>query len=330
MPFSQRFKTILVHLSLWFCFAGYEISISYMMGVRAPLFDFLCFYLLNIGLFYFNAYTAAPAAASYHYPLLSFPVIFCLELASYELLSIGMDVFVQSVQNGHWVMDIRRLDFIRVLWRGVYFIELSMAYYLGLRSINNFKLKMAAENAHLRAQINPHLLFNTLNYIFTLTEDVSAEASESILLLADSMRYAMMPQQSDGMADLHKEIEQIERLIKLYQIRFKGKLLITTEISPSCRQPGNRIPPLLLLTFIENMFKHGNLYDAPALIRISVADGMLYFHTVNLQANRRTTHSDNIGLANARSRLKIFYRKNFVLETHAEGSNFIVNLKIKL
>lgn len=301
-----------------------------MMGSRAPVADFVSFYMLNIGLFYFNALTAAPAAAAYRYQLLSFPAIFCLELACYELLSIGMDVLVQSVQRGHWVIDIRRLDYIRVLWRGVYFIELSMAYYLGLRSINNFKLKMAAENAHLRAQINPHLLFNTLNYIFTLTEDVSPEASESILLLADSMRYAMMPQQPDGMVELQKEMEQIERLIKLYEIRFNGKLLITTDFDPSCFREEIRIPPLLLLTFTENMFKHGNLYDAPALIRIWVADGTLCFYTFNLQANRRSIHSDHIGLANARSRLKKFHRKNFVLETQTEGSNFIVNLKIRL
>ncbi|MBS1533107.1 MAG: histidine kinase [Bacteroidetes bacterium] len=329
-------KTILLHVSVWICFISYEVSIAIRLGSKATVFDFACFYVLNIGLFYFNAHVASQWAGRKQSVAL-FAAVLILELGVYDLLSIGMDIFVNSVANRHLVVAIYPADHVRSLWRGIYFLSLSTGYYFALRSIRNLKLKLEAErreaaleNAHLRAQINPHWLYNVINFIYNDLVDISPRAADSLMMLAHSMRYAMMAPQEDGLVELYKEVEQIDRLIRINQVISGERIAVINQIGEECFAMKKRIPPMLLLTFVENVFKHGNLFDAPAKISLNANDNGLHLRTENLRANRRVFASEHIGIDNAKARLKKYYNNNFVLEQHDNGSTFILDLKLNL
>lgn len=332
----SRLKTILLHVSVWICFISYEVSIAIRLGSKAPVFDFACFYILNISLFYFNAHVASQWAGRKRSVAL-FAIVLIAELLVYDLLSIGMDVFVNTIESGHILIAIYPADHVRSLWRGIYFLSLSTGYYFALRSIRNLKLKLEAErreaaleNAHLRAQINPHWLYNVINFVYNDLVDISPRAADSLMMLSNSMRYAMMPPQEDGLVELWREVEQIDRLIKINQVISGNRIAVINEISEECFELKKRIPPLLLLTFIENVFKHGNLFDAPAKISLKADDRSLHLRTENLQANRRSFASEHIGIENALARLKKYYADNFILERQLNGSTFIVDLKLNL
>jgi two-component system LytT family sensor kinase len=333
---KARIKTILLHTGVWACFISYEVAVAFRMGSKAPPYDFACFYILNICLFYFNGHVGCKwADRKKSVPL--FAVVLLSELILYDALSIGMDIFVNSIEDGHLSIEIHGSDHVRSLWRGIYFLGLSTGYYFGLRAYENLQLKRLAERreaafemAHLRAQINPHLLFNIANFVYNTVEEVSPKAGESISLLAKSMRYAMAPSQEDGLVKLSEEIEQIERLIQLNQLLSSNRLSIVKEISTECSNENMRIPPLLLLTFIENMFKHGNLIDSPGIISLEAGEHKLHFHTENLKANRRSFSSENIGISNATARLEKYYARNFILESGLNEDTFIVDLKLTL
>jgi two-component system LytT family sensor kinase len=344
MLFLHRTREILLHTGLWACFIGYELVIVMGIGNRAPVSAYILFYALNIALFYFHAHRAMPYATSGRYKFISFALVTAAELAVYGLFSTGLDIIETSVRQGHFKIDVIPSDYYRSLWRGVYFLLLSTGYSLGLRSIRNAKKatkllqekldgerrEARLENEHLRAQINPHLLYNTLDFVHSTVEDFSSEAAEVIMLLSDSMRYAVRPADKDGLIGLDREVEQIDRLVLLHQLRLDNQLRICRDIHPACMEQRLRIPPLLFLTFIENMFKHGNLLDAQAIIRMHLDHDHLLFYTSNLVANRRNNTNSGIGVQNARARLEKYYPGNYILESSCIGANFIVDLRVKL
>jgi len=335
-------RTILVHAIVWCSFIAYEIGVAKGIGSTIPLGYFACFYLLGFTLFYFNAHVASPAAAKRKYPAVWVSLVLIIELGVYDLLSIGMDILVTTIHAGRLTVDIDQTDFIRGIWRGVYYLGLSTGYFLGMRSMANarkaheilqLKLKgelreVVLENAHLRAQINPHFLFNTLSFIYNTVESVSDIASECIDALSASMAYAMMPPQHDGKIELYKEIEQIERYIYLNQLRFKNRIRVHMTISPECYMEHLRIPPLLL-TLVENIFKHGNL-DAPVLIAFDCLENNFHFRTENLKAGSLNTESNHIGLTNVKLLLQHYYNDDCEIQVEQLSNTFILDLKLKL
>jgi len=237
--------------------------------------------------------------------------------------------------------------------RGIYFLGLSIAYGAILRTIKAVKTSQKAQldqlkslqdkerlekdivklnNSYLQARINPHFLFNTLNFLFNQVEEGNPDASKNIHLLSDIMRYSLSTLEDDGKVPMYQEIDHIKRYIKLNKSRFDNQLYLEDEISEI---PGNdaRIPPLLLLTFVENVFKHGDMTDvaSPGIISISYKDGQLYLYTKNKKRKSRINHGEHVGITNAITRMKNYYAKdNFDLKMKDEETEFILNLKIQI
>ena len=184
-----------------------------------------------------------------------------------------------------------------------------------------------AKNAYLTSQINPHLLFNTLNFIYSNLYDVSKKAAEIVLLLSDMMRYSLTEIGEDGKVELSQEVDHIKNMISLNQARFNDKLQIKLNLNGDFTV---RIIPLVLLTFIENVFKHGDLSDHnnPAQINISYYNNILEFYCSNKLRKVNTKRGDAIGIENSKTRLEIAYNKNYVLTTGVEGDKFVTKLTI--
>ncbi|MBS1527430.1 MAG: sensor histidine kinase [Bacteroidetes bacterium] len=349
---NKQIRVIAAHAVVWLCFITYEVSVAVTMGSKAGFWEFAVFYVLNILLFYFNSEVVFRFARNPKKVALVLIPFIGSELAVYTILSLLIGVYIYRSQN-HWSqVKIVRDDTVRALWRGVYFIGLSTGYWFFKRSItvtreaNRLSLlqlkaeKSKAESdkslaitqvAYLRAQINPHFLFNTLNYIFNTVDVLSAEASSAILLLSDMMRYSLAETEDDGKVPLSEEIAHIKRYVTLTQLRFSNELFVALHIDMSEDSGSCRVPPLILLTFVENVFKHGDLTDKenPATIKVSYARGELHLSTRNLKRKSLMPPGTRIGIENARTRLNLYYQKeDFHLSVNSTLTHFFVELRI--
>jgi LytS/YehU family sensor histidine kinase len=173
----------------------------------------------------------------------------------------------------------------------------------------------------LKAQINPHFLHNTLNFLYAKSLPYSSELSEGILTLSDIMRYALdQGNQKDGKAPLEAEIEHVRNVIKINQQRYRNRLKVNLEIQGDLN--GVMIIPFVLITLVENAFKHGDLknQDDPIHFKLDVDGNKLYFYCRNKKKNGPKQLSTGIGLDNIRQRLDIAYgdKYQFIVKDEPE------------
>lgn len=160
----------------------------------------------------------------------------------------------------------------------------------------------------LKAQINPHFLHNTLNYLYAKSLPYSEELSEGILTLSDIMRYALSKgNQKDGKAPLRDEIEHVNNVIKISQLRYSNQLKVNFDVIGDVGDA--LIIPFVLITLVENAFMHGDLKnpDFPIDIKLDVRGGRLYFYCRNKKRSGPKQLSTGIGLDNIKKRLDLAY-----------------------
>ena len=220
------------------------------------------------------------------------------------------------------------LDFSRPQLFSSYFF--TTGFYVGVTSLVKFlkdwielqdmslryhkveREKLEAELNTLKAQINPHFLFNSLNNIYSLSLSNSAKTPEMILKLSDLMRHVLY-ESRENFIPLKKEIGFIKNFIELQRIRLSEK----TDIRFECKgEPGNRLViPLLFEPFVDNAFKHGpKSLDEKAFIHIllSIEGDWLYFSAENNFGDYQHRGGDRvggIGLKNVQKRLSYLYEK---------------------
>ncbi|SFC83673.1 Histidine kinase [Parapedobacter composti] len=193
------------------------------------------------------------------------------------------------------------------------------------------KQKAEAELSALKHQINPHFLFNSLSFIYSKIMKSDEKTAESVLILADIMRYALAKREDvHGRVNIMEEVEHLKNVIEINQRRHDHRLNICFD--EDLTNPSASIVPLVLITLVENAFKHGNLHDQshPILIKLHTNDRELSFYIKNKKGNGIKELSNGIGLQNIRRQLDLIYGShyNFVLED--EPSAFTVQLKIPL
>ncbi len=193
------------------------------------------------------------------------------------------------------------------------------------------KENLAQELKYLKYQISPHFFMNTLNNIHALVDINPDQAKSTIVDLSKMMRYILY----DGAKEqipLKVETAFIENYIKLMRLRYPATVSINTCIAEPL--PDRTIPPLLLITFVGNAFKHGVSYQKPSFIEIAVtADD----HSLNFQCRNSKTppkesgnETGGVGLANAKKRLDLIYGNNYTLALNDGADTFTVSLQIPL
>lgn len=176
------------------------------------------------------------------------------------------------------------------------------------------KQNLKSELALLRAQINPHFLFNTLNNIDTLVFEDQHRASESIVKLSNIMRYMLNDTNGEQVA-LEREIDCLQNFIDLHRLRLKDPEFIEFAVQGDPR--GHLIPAMLFLPFVENTFKHGSTQGPAPGIKIAIFIEPKHYRLEVTNRLRRTKipyeMPSGVGLQNVRRRLDLIYGDDYQL-----------------
>ena len=230
-----------------------------------------------------------------------------------------------------------------ISWFKVWELILMMIGYLAITTIVSLlwqyammlienREKAQHELSALKAQINPHFLFNNLNTIYALAVKGDVRTKDVILQLSDFLRYVLYDTSSDKIG-LEKEIEIIRTYVGLQQERINPNI---TEIDLNVEGDfkGAVIAPLLLLPLAENCFKHGiGKTKGTIQIDIQYSNGQLYFHTRNriaLRENPMNQKQGGIGIKNVEKRLNLLYPDKHLLTFVENNDLFEVEMKINL
>ncbi|MBO5350562.1 MAG: histidine kinase [Alistipes sp.] len=190
---------------------------------------------------------------------------------------------------------------------------------------------LRAEMTSLKYQINPHFFMNTLNNIHALI-DIDTEAAKSAVIdLSKMMRYVLYDSERE-MISLSADLQFLRNYIELMRIRYTDHVQITID-APQTLPEKVAIPPLLLIVFVENAFKHGVSYNHPSYIHISLfyADKKLTAIISNSRNPQPTspTRQGGIGLENVRKRLDLLYGPHgYSLDICQEEERYTVKLVI--
>lgn len=191
--------------------------------------------------------------------------------------------------------------------------------------------KLTTELSYLKAQINPHFLFNTLNSIYSLAIEKSDRTADAVVMLSSLMRYVIRDA-SEIMVPLSKEIDYIKNYVSLQKFRLDDTVLIDFDINGNLSN--KQIAPLILISFIENAFKYGVNPEQKSLIKIKISmenvDLILHVSNNKVRINHLEESSGGIGINNTRTRLQLLYPGKHQLTIHDNIVNFVIDLKINL
>lgn len=192
------------------------------------------------------------------------------------------------------------------------------------------KDKLLLEYAFLRAQVNPHFLHNTLNVLFSQALEYSQELADNILKLSKIMRYSLEGVEPDSdMVKVEKELEHLQLLMDINNIRFGNSKEIDYAVEGEIAN--QMIPPLSIITVVENAFKYGDLKDPlhPLVIRIVLKPTQVYFFCRN-KKRKHNLHfsSHNIGITNLRKRLDVAFANKYVLNAEEDGDFYRFELTV--
>jgi LytS/YehU family sensor histidine kinase len=207
-------------------------------------------------------------------------------------------------------------------------------FFIKTRESKQLKFeKIQAELNFLKAQLQPHFLFNTLNNIYSLTFNNNQQAGKSILQLSGLLRYMIYESESD-LVDLQKEIRHLQDYIELEKMRFASRMELSFNISGNVS--GRKIVPILLMPFLENAFKHAsNKINEKIWITIDliVKDNNLNFTVENSVFPEGKTQMpgvpSGIGLSNVKRRLSLSYEK-YILDSGLQENHYHSFLQIPL
>ena len=182
---------------------------------------------------------------------------------------------------------------------------------------------------YLKYQINPHFFMNTLNNIHALVDIDPEKAKDTILELSKMMRFVLYEGDKHGVP-LTREFDFIRHYVTLMKLRYTDKVRISVDLPMEA--PDKLIPPLMLITFIENAFKHGISYQHESFIevKVGVEHERLRFQCRNSKADKPNQEKGGVGLANVKQRLHLLYDNNFTLNIQDEPDIYNVELTIPL
>lgn len=190
--------------------------------------------------------------------------------------------------------------------------------------------KLEAELGYLRSQINPHFFFNTLNSLYGLALKKSERTPELIMKLSELMSYILYDTDKTEIP-VETEIEQIRRYVSLENVRFEGRFKVDLDANEV--SSGVQIPPLILLPFVENGFKHGihqSTDQGWMSIKINCSDTLLNYEVRNSLGKSENKERGGLGIENLVRRLDLLFPEKYHLECKKVEDQFISTLTLEL
>lgn len=198
------------------------------------------------------------------------------------------------------------------------------------------KSQLETELLFLKSQISPHFFFNTLNNIYSLAVEKSNKTPKIIMKLSELMRYILY-ETKNTQQTLENEILCIQNYLDIEKIRHDERLEVNVSISGDIQD--KKIAPILLLSFVENSFKHGankNIGEVKLDIDFTIKEDFLHFTITNpmptiTKLNENLNKSKGIGIENVKKRLELGYNKNdYKLSIKNKKNIFVVKLVIRV
>lgn len=318
--------------------AGGRKALIYTFSLRGLRFDGV-FYFTSIIVYYINFTYICPRYLSKKRIL-----FFSLGFVGLLILFAGLRYFLDEIffksLTGINNYQGTALDFQYYFFDNISFaippILYSSVIFLIFRFIEAqnqiMQLKLdhkKAELSFLKSQISPHFLFNTLNTFYSELIDVQPAVAKDIHKLSDLLRFVTY-QSGEEFIELQKEIDFIKDYIYFYEKRFEKELSLAFELKGVAEN--QTIASLVLMHFIENVFKHGVLTDKedPARIEIRIEETSISINTSNKIQQSMKYMEPGIGVENLKKRLNTIYDKAYELHYEEEGDYFKAYLSIPI
>jgi LytS/YehU family sensor histidine kinase len=316
-------------------------SLSYLLNQLAGIAFFAGYYFFMLNVFY-RLIAGKHKTVQFIKPIVAALIVFAVyHVLTYLILgNDDIDVTVNDKSVGDQLtIGVRVFAFVMSFLFSTGF-ALLIAYLTYLRDdkkqrkvLEEQKMQLEVEKSQanfnfLKAQINPHFLHNTLNFLYAKSLPYSVELSEGILTLSDIMRYALGPAARDGKVMLKDEIEHVRNVIKINQLRFSNNLKVQFDVAGVVN--GATIIPFVLITIVENAFKHGDLKSGehPIDIKLDVQGGRMHFFCRNKKKAGPKELSTGIGLDNIKKQLDLTYGRNYRLNIKDEADFYTTELTI--
>ncbi len=343
--FAQRHKKVLLHIAFWCVYASfffYQISSLNKAGQEpnwSRVFKDFSFHMVAmIGISYLNYFFFLPRLLkdkNFGRYLLEFMPVF--GVLAY-LVVLGKRFILAEYIPSHWLESSRFTInvvigtlFLVVFVGLLKFVEDWFELEARKKEVENESL--SSELRFLKAQINPHFLFNTLNNLYYLAYTKSPNTTEVISKLSQMMRY-MLHDSNHPRVSLSKEIEYMQNYVSLEKLRLGKDVPIRFEVQGDTSAV--TIAPLVLITFLENAFKHGvsnSISDSWIDVTIRVIEKVCYYKVLNSkipESGKTVKEKSGIGLMNVKRRLELSYPSNFELDIKDLEDHYSVELKINL
>jgi two-component system LytT family sensor kinase len=344
LPFSKRgitLKHALMHGAYWVLITGFFIYEKKYLIYKASMPYFVACVtgriLLLIVIAYLNLQYFLPKYLLKKRYLTYFTAIIISVigyLTAQSLFDFYLYGYVVGPMRSSHLMEALSYNFFSTLWYLglILALKLSMDWYGQQLIIQKITVeKLNAEVNFLRAQVNPHFLFNILNNLYALTLKKSELAPDVVLKLSEMMEY-MLYDSTDEKVLLEKEITYLNNYIELERLRFSADSAI--ELTIPAEMNGQEIAPLLLLPLVENAFKHGlskqtengwlkvniGLDQSTLTVIIENAKSPLFVHK----------SKGGIGINNLQKRLDLIYPARYSLEFEDKKNAFLAKLVIEL
>ena len=328
------------HILFWIVMISFFVFVVHAnsrMTWEEALIVFLLFGAVNIGLFYLNFLVYIPHFLDKKkfrtYALILIPTIVLLGLGKYSIALIFKS-FVLTTEKGHVITF--GMYFLNTVFSSLVFIFLSIVLKFSTDWFMNERVqgelenkRLSAELSFLKSQINPHFLFNSLNTIYSLAYQKSETTPEAVLKLSEIMRY-MLYECNDNKVDLDKELKYLQNYIDLQKIRFGNKAFIEYTVNGNVEH--QHIVPLILISFVENAFKHGVANDPenPIVLKLTVGADKLTFYVHNKKHTHNRDAAGGIGLANVQRRLDLLYPGKYLLNIENKTDTYSSELSLVL
>jgi two-component system LytT family sensor kinase len=347
----NRKRIILYQVLCWTLIIGYDLVFTALnakpnakLSLDKVLLLQFTFGLSTVALFYYCYLFVFPRGLR-HWPtlvlgLLGTPLVFAgIRYVLQEVLMPllfgfnnyypGTTLVYYLQDNAYYLLPTVVLAGAAVVIRDAFLREKERENQLLLQVLE--KEKTQAELAFLRTQINPHFLYNTLNYLYAQAYPVSEPLAEAVLRLSDLMRY-LLHDSSDGQVELSKEVDYLENYLAIYRLRFEENFCVQFR-QVGVPVGGQRVATLLLIPFVENALKHGVVNQAahPVDIQLTLpAANQLEFTVSNRINQHQKDATTGVGLPNIRRRLELLYPGRHTLTVHNDGQTYQTRLALQL
>jgi two-component system LytT family sensor kinase len=335
-------KSAFIHSAIWIGLIILLLVFQFRTFGWFSLITVLPYGALNISIFYLAYFWLSPMMFTYQRVgrslLFLIGIVLITSLVKYAVAHSFEDLLLKYGDEKQ-----HRLTFLQYYISaciiGLFFAFLGCVFYIIVNNIRQQQLrknleteKLNAELAFLKFQINPHFLFNSLNNIYALAYKKSPKTPEAILKLAEMMRY-MLYESNDERVFLSNEIQYLTNYIELQRLRSKEEIYVDWEVQIGEKESMEyKVMPLLLISFLENAFKHGVSDNPlkPIRVMISIEDHRLHFRVENQKKVAFKDETHGVGLDNLKRRLQLGYPEKHTFQVIDTENYYIGELFLYL